>query len=469
MRTMARTWRIWSVVACLGAFIAMDARAQQVLVTFDAQGGAAPEPASKTVAYGGVYGPLATTARDGYAFAGWLMAPDNGARVFENTTVAIASDHTLYACWTPNIYTVTFDAQGGTPPSPSFTSVTFGTEYGYLVWTSRTGYTFDGWFTAPTGGSQVTDSTILTIPSDHTLYAHWTLDAHTVTFDAQGGVTPIPATKVVTVGLAYGALAATSRAGYTFAGWFTAPSGGTQVTDTTTVTTASDHTLYAQWTYTVTFDVQGGLSPSPPTKAVALGSPYGTLAVTSRTGYTLAGWFTAPSGGTQVTDGTTVTIASAHTLYAQWTANTYTVTFDAQGGTAPSPTSKTVTYGATYGTLPTTSREGYEFTGWFTAPNGGTKVLETTPVAITSDQTLYARWFGNTYTVTFDALGGTTPNPTTKQVSFGSPYSYGASTPLATTSRAGYSLIGWFTAASGGPATPARRLIDARIPRSPGG
>ena len=80
-------------------------------------------------------------------------------------------------------------------------------------------------------------------------------------------------------------------------------------------------------------------------KVVTYGSTYGALATTSRTGYTFNGWFTAASGGTQVTTATVVTNAANHTLYAQWTANTYTVTFDANGGTTPAPTSKVVTYG----------------------------------------------------------------------------------------------------------------------------
>ena len=69
------------------------------------------------------------------------------------------------------------------------------------------------------------------------------------------------------------------------------------------------------------------------------------------------------------------------TLYAQWTANTYTVTFDANGGSTPVPTSKVVTYGAAYGTLATTSRTGYTFSGWFTAARGGTQVTAATVVS----------------------------------------------------------------------------------------
>ena len=76
------------------------------------------------------------------------------------------------------------------------------------------------------------------------------------------------------------------------------------------------------------------LHPAPTSKVVTFGSAYGTLATTSRTGYTFAGWFTAASGGTQVTAATIVSTASNHTLYAQWTAlPNHTVTFNSNGGT----------------------------------------------------------------------------------------------------------------------------------------
>lgn len=71
---------------------------------------------------------------------------------------------------------------------------------------------------------------------------------------------------------------------------------------------------------------------------------------------------------------------------------TYTVTFDPNGGNAPSPTNKMVTYNATYGDLAAVTRSGYSFTGWYTSISGGSQVTSSTVVALTTDQTLYARW-----------------------------------------------------------------------------
>ena len=140
--------------------------------------------------------------------------------------------------------TVTFDANGGSV-SPSGKTIT-GSAYGELPVPARTGYTFAGWYTSADGGTMVTDSSPVISASDHTLYAHWTANTYTLSYDANGG-TVSPAGKKVTYGMTYGALAAPTRAGFAFLGWYTAPDGGTEVTGATAVTTASDHTIYAHW------------------------------------------------------------------------------------------------------------------------------------------------------------------------------------------------------------------------------
>jgi uncharacterized repeat protein (TIGR02543 family) len=426
-------------------------------VTFDAQGGTTPVPASMTVTNGLTYGALATTTRAGYTFAGWWTAVNGGGtQVASSTTVTITAAQTLYAKWTVNaVSTVTFDAQGGTTPVPLSMTVTNGLTYGTLATTTRSGYTFGGWYTAVNGGgTEVTSGTAVTITAAQTLYAKWTVSAvSTVTFDAQGGTAPVPASTTVTNGLTYGTLATTTRAGYTFAGWWTGTGGtGTQVTSGTTVTITAAQTLYAKWTVnaisTVTFDAQGGTAASPSTTTVTNGLTYGELATTTRAGYTFAGWWTAVNGGgTQVASGTTVTITAAQTLYAKWTVNAIsTVTFDAQGGTAPVPASTTVTNGLTYGTLATTARAGFTFGGWWTGTGGtGTQVTSGTTVTIASAQTLYAKWTVNAVsTVSFDAQGGTTPVPASTIVTNG--LTYGT---LAATARAGYTFAGWWTGAGG--------------------
>lgn len=118
----------------------------------------------------------------------------------------------------------------------------------------------------------------------------------------------------------------------------------------------------------------------------------------SRTGYTFLGWSTS-SGATSASfaNGASVTAsqvgASAGgsiTLYAVWAANSYILTYNPNGGSV-SPTNKTLTYGSVYGDLPTPTRTGYAFKGWFTALSGGTQVSSFTTMRA-SNTTIYAQW-----------------------------------------------------------------------------
>ena len=168
----------------------------------------------------------------------------------------------------------------------------------------------------------------------------------------------------------------------------------------------------------VTFDARGG-TVDPAGATVTNGMAYGTLPTPVRTNYTFAGWYTGAGGsGTLVTAATTVTATAAHTLYAMWTGEFVTVTFDAQGG-AVSPASAFVTKGMAYGTLPVPVWMGYVFGGWWTEAGGaGTQVTAETEVTSATNHTLCAVWaasesldwqamVGTTFTLTLsDAFAG---------------------------------------------------------------
>lgn len=134
---------------------------------------------------------------------------------------------------------------GGTVSLTSKT-VTYGDSYGPLPTPTRPGYTFDGWFTAKTGGEKITSASKVTTFGSHTLYAHWAGRQYTVTLEANGGAVD-PKTMTVTYGDPYGTLPTPTRPGYTFSGWYTETSGGSQITAKSTVRTNAAHTLYARW------------------------------------------------------------------------------------------------------------------------------------------------------------------------------------------------------------------------------
>ncbi len=146
---------------------------------------------------------------------------------------------------------------------------------------------------------------------------------------------------------------------------------------------------YVTGVFTITFNPVGG-SVSTTSKSVTYGSPYGTLPVPTRTGYTFTRWTLSDDDAT-INESSIVSTPADHTLIARWKANEYTVKFNTNGGVCSTP-SKTVTYGSTYGDLPTPTRDYYEFLGWYTAKTGGTKITSSTKVSITAEQTLYAQW-----------------------------------------------------------------------------
>ena len=143
---------------------------------------------------------------------------------------------------------------------------------------------------------------------------------------------------------------------------------------------------------TITFDPNGGtLNAGDETKAVQHNGTYGEMPTPIRSGYHFDGWYTEKDGGTKVDVNTSVATKEAHTLYARWSEAKFNITLDPNGGTLANTTYE-VTYNSPYGELPTPNRAGYDFDGWFTEKDGGTKVEASTVVTAAEPHTLYAHW-----------------------------------------------------------------------------
>lgn len=260
-----------------------------------------------------------------------------------------------------------------------------------------------------------------------------------VSFEANGG------SCVQTIGYATSlstavTLPAATRSGYVFVGWFTAESGGTFIgKGGASYTPSGNITLYAQWgkVSTVTYNANGG------TCSVTTDTFTGDAIVlpsATKVGMAHIGWYTAPEGGERVgAAGESYVPTGDITLYAQW-ATPPTVTYNANGGSCPETSA---TYTDTALTLPTPTRSGYRFTGWYTAASGGIKAGDAdaayTPSA---DITLYAQWIQQ-YTVTYNANGGSV-SPTSATCDAGE------SVKLPTPTKTSNSFNGWYTASSGG-------------------
>ena len=381
----------------------------------------------QTIKYDSNYN-LPNVTKTGYKFLGWY---DGNIKIEDNSVVKILENKTYEAKWEANKYNVTFKYNDGVTNNTT-KEVIYDNLYGTLPSINRVGYTFLGWYD---NTKLVMSDTQVKILDNQTLEAKWEANKYDVTFVYGNGTANT--TTSVTYDSTYGELPNPSKTGYTFNGWY---DGSTKVESTSIVKITANQTLTASWqanTYTVTYVYNNGTANT--TETVTYDGSY-TLPNPTKTGYVFQGWFT--TGGATITSSSKVTIAENHTLTALWSASGYTLTYNANGGSV-SPGTAPITYDSTYGTLPTPSRTGYTFKGWYTSASGGTEVTASTVVKTAGNHSIYARWQANTYTVTFNYNGSGAAN-TTATVAYDGYYT------LPSPSRTNYKFLGWYTAASGG-------------------
>jgi uncharacterized repeat protein (TIGR02543 family) len=337
----------------------------KVMVSFDANGGNGTMK-SQLIAQN-TTAPLNLNTgitKTGYTFGGWNTKADGTGTPYANgaNITVTSADIKLYAKWEQNTL-ITFNANGG---AGGFGPVSMqaGTSLTAPV-VARTGYTFLGWSPAVPATVPVMDTTYV---------AQWSINSYTVAFDANGGE------GGSVTSLQYGdpvMIPSVARTGYTFTGW---------LPEVPATVPAENSTFTAQWVinnYMISFDANGGEGSS--TASMAYGTPLQSPAVT-KTGYTFTGWLPEVPASVPAEDA----------IYtAQWSINSYNVVFDANGGTGG--TAGLFEYGSAI-EAPVVARFGYTFDGWDPA-------LPLTVPA--NDVTYTAQWTATQYSYTFDPGGGT--------------------------------------------------------------
>lgn len=205
-----------------------------------------------------------------------------------------------------------------------------------------------------------------------------------------------------------------------------------------TMTASTSYTVPKLDSYTVSYNANGGTgAPSAQTKY------YGkniTLSATkpTRTGYTFQGWATSAGGAVAYQPGATYSANAGITLYAKWTAITYAVYYNGDGGTNI-PSTQTKTYGINL-TLSTTkpTKTGYTFLGWATSAGGSVAYQPGSTYSTNAAVTLYARWQIITYSIIYDANGGTGA-PASQTKNYGSTLTLSPVIPT----RTNYNFLGW--------------------------
>ena len=396
---------------------------------------------------------LEDATRDGYKFLGWKL-PNTSSYLtkvpVDETTKKTPIEFTAIADWEVTQYPVDFKLNDGTDASISQNNYTYTIEKGItdMPTASRTGYTFVGWYENAEGTGEAWTS----VPAgtgELTLYAKWTPNVYNITYNLQGGkeVALVPSTFKYNVGATLPTSDQMEKANYTFAGWTREESSTNYMTEVPANTYAEDLTFYAQWTpkaYTVKFVTEG-------TAVTELPYVYGTtvsLKKTYRNGYTFAGWYSdkaltkevglelspekVPSG---------IGEDNTFTLYAKWTANTYTIEYDTYYGTIVSGKVSSYTTGEEV-TLPTNVvRDGFSFAGWYADDLLTTKV-EKIEAGEWGDKTFYASWTqGNQVIFSQPANGKITVTMNGKEISSGTLVGAGVSlTVTAVPTVANYTL-----------------------------
>ena len=418
------------------------------------------DPINKVKLPGESVGSLADIERSGYTFTGWNTAKNGTGTTYTESTKMPSSNTQLWSQWDVNSYTITFAPNGGsvTPTSKTFTindSISLPTP-------TRTGYTFSGWkVTEKADVSNWTLNDVYTgtsIPAgkygNATLTAQWTVNTYTITYKYNNGVADTTAKYTIEQSIT---LPSPSKTGYTFAGWKVTTAGGNwKTTDSVYKGTVAagkygNVTLTAQWTvntYTITYKYNNGAADTTAKYTIEQSI---TLPSPTKAGYTFAGWKVTTAGGNWKTTDSVYkgTVAAGKygnvTLTAQWTANTYTITYVYNNGSA----NTTATYNIEQAiTLPSPTKTGYTFAGWkVTTAGGNWKTTDsvykgTVAAGKYGNVTLTAQWTVNTYTITYKYNNGAA-DTTAK-------YTIEQSITLPSPSKTGYTFAGWKVTTAGG-------------------
>ena len=335
---------------------------------------------------------------------------------FEDDTLVdnnyvITENVSLYAC----PFILTFDCNGS---SDVFESklLYYSETYGELPTPTREGYTFNGWYTSVTGGSKVT--TIITMGNTNTIiYAQWSPISYTIKFDGNGATSGSMSNQT----FIYGTPLALRTNAYTngdskFVGWSTTPDGEVKYLNGASIlnltSTSETITLYAIWTdsfYTarVYEMTTNGTYPSG-YKTLTIPAISGNVNLTEDA---LKSLYVVENGVEldKITDFdgnviTSIEVAEDNSTVVKFYYKRleHTLTINANGGVISNASdwnissdnkvaTKSFYYKEVYFTLPTPTRDGYTFDGWYTEIDGGSLVTSSDAME-TSDITIYAKW-----------------------------------------------------------------------------
>ena len=423
-------------------------------ITYTLDGGTNAEsnPASYTVESDDFK--LEYPTRTAYDFAGWTGDGITEASTDLWVITSDAVNKTFTATWTPTVYTISYDLDGGalSEDKANPTKYTVESPDFKLNNPTKEGYGFSGWQLS--GDTTVSDALTIKQGTSGDLYyiAQWGTDTYTLSYDLAGGTLATANPTSYSIESADFTLNNPTRGGYTFAGWLL--DGESEATTTVTITTGTMGSKHytAKWTpivYTITYTStkKGAVFSDANPASYTADSDDIKLEKPTLTGYTFLGW-TSTSFGGKSTDVTIPQGSYGNKSYtAEWELTTYTITYDLNYGniefTGEDPGNETE-YNYTTGNIKLTNPtwEGYTFLGWVLSGDEETEASMSViiPKGSTGDRHYMALWSSDGYTITYELDGGVLPdgesNPTSYDVNT-------ATFKLVNPTRKFYTFLGW--------------------------
>lgn len=382
---------------------------------------------------------LPSVFKTGYTFDGWIC---NGSKVdpshLPTTKDRNASVNVTFSADLSLIkYNIEYDLKGGTNPVDAKSTYTIEDKVDLPIPTRST-YIFDGWFLTPdySGEKQTT------IPTgsmeDKKFYAKWY--QYTITYDVgENGKMPDSYPKVYSSGDIFDLPKPTSLdTKKEFVAWFD-NSGYTGTPYYSVKGLTGNKIFYAKWltAMSITYHLNGGTNPKNAPITFTVESKDVILPIPIRDGYTFSGWFDNNIFSGLKKEKIPTGTDKNQTFYAKWTPTIYKITYNLNGGTNPDGIKQTYTIEDNDIKLPSPTRDGGTFAGWFTDSNFSQSIT-TISKGTTGDKTLYAKWNLTTYTIKFDTKSGSSLGDVSYTIDTDNVI-------LSTKSRKeGYTFAGWY-------------------------
>ncbi len=404
-------------------------------VSYTAGTGGSVTVSSRTVSHGGDSAAPGHTANTGYHFVDFERTSGSGGSL--NTTTGavtnVTGNQTIRANFEINQYTVSYTAGTGGSVSPTSRVVDHGGTSAAVTPTATTGYSFANFTVISGAGNGTLNSStgaVTNVTGAMTIQANFTLNSYTVSYTASTGGTVTVSSRTVSHGGTSDAPGHTANTGYHFVNYErTSGSGGSLNTSTGAVTNVTgNQTIRANFEinqYTVSYTVGTGGSVSPTSRLVDHGGTSAAVTPTATTGYTFFN-FTVTSGAGNGTlnssTGAVTSVTGAMTIQANFTLNSYTVSYIASTGGSVTVPSRTVSHGGDSAAPGHTANTGYHFVNFErTSGSGGTLNTSTGAVTnVTGNQTIRANFAINSYTVSYTAGTGGSVNPSSESVNWNS-------------------------------------------------